>query len=395
MGCKMGRRLNLTRMVTSMAKFENKIGHLSRDPAWWTLTLINLAAWLLYWLFSLVVFYPFDRMTGQQHVGLLITYVTGYIISLGLLAFYQKTVLVRRSFTKIMTTLFFFSIGAAIIWLLLDDVLTTFLYRAEFRLNLPVLFGDRRAFCIRTFRYAVILLLWGGGLLLFKFYRQGDLQRLRVERARYYMQTTQLKMLRYQLTPHFMFNSLNSIRTLVRKNPDLATEMISELAEFLKYTLTNQKENWVPLECEIEIIRHYLRLEKIRFADKLLTEIDMHPDTRDKRVPILLLHPLVENAVKYGMQTSRMPLIIQLYSKMTGQNDLVIDVINSGSWVPPQDGLNPASTGTGLENVRQRLENVYTDNHKLEIVTSEKDRVFVRIVIFNAGTHHEMDCRYR
>jgi len=192
-------------------------------------------------------------------------------------------------------------------------------------------------------------------------------------------QKAQLQMLRYQLNPHFLFNSLNSIRALIDEDENAARDMLTELSEFLRYSLVSKNYSDVPLKLEMEAIQHYFEIEKKRYEDKIDVQVEMDPRAEDYPVLSFIIHPIVENAVKFGMQTSPKPLKIRLNAKVPNGN-LVIEVINSGKWIPPDEEQDKVGTGTGLENVRQRLENAFPGGYKMEIF--EKDRfVHVRLEI--------------
>ena len=190
----------------------------------------------------------------------------------------------------------------------------------------------------------------------------------------------ELKMLRYQLNPHFLFNSLNSASALISENPPQAERMINELSDFLRYSLVNTKIGAVKLKDEIEAIKNYLNIEQARFEEKLQINFDIAPEAENFSLPNFLLHPLVENAVKYGMQTSKLPLQIDI--KAGKKNDILfIEISNTGKW-HRSNGATPQSTGTqvGIENVRKRLEQFFPGKHQFQ--TSERDgKVFARLEI--------------
>ena len=188
-------------------------------------------------------------------------------------------------------------------------------------------------------------------------------------------------MLRYQLNPHFLFNALNSIRALVDENRKHAKEMITELSEFLRYSLNSKNFSDVPLKQELEAIRHYFKIEKKRYEEKLLVRYEVDPLAEEYPVLSFLIHPLVENAVKYGMQTSPMPLRIVIKSDV--RNDtLILEVCNSGYWIE-QDSEQAGQrdgTGIGLKNIRQRLENAFPESHHFEVIKND-DQVCIHIEI--------------
>jgi two-component system, LytTR family, sensor kinase len=185
----------------------------------------------------------------------------------------------------------------------------------------------------------------------------------------------QLQMLRYQINPHFLFNTLNTIRQMVEENKVVARKMITELSSFFRYSLS-QKENIDTFENEIIAIKNYFEIQKIRFEEKLVIIYDIDEQCYPVKLPFFIVLPLIENAVKYGLQTSKMPLTIKIVAKMNPH--LEINVQNTGrllSGVSGEDGTN-----TGIENIRKRLELCYPDNYSFSL--SERDSwVTAQIII--------------
>jgi len=174
----------------------------------------------------------------------------------------------------------------------------------------------------------------------------------------------QYEMLRYQLNPHFLFNTLSSLRALISEDNLKAKEIITKISEFLRYTLIENDNNEVPLLNEIEVIKNYLDLEKVRFEDELLVEFNIDPAAETCPIPIFLIHPLVENAIKHGMQTCPIPLKITISAKMI-DNILSVSVINTGTWI---ERRVKNSTGKGLENIKKRLEIFSPTHHYFEVI---------------------------
>ena len=148
--------------------------------------------------------------------------------------------------------------------------------------------------------------------------------------------------------------------------------MVTELAELLRYSLVSKNNGDVPFNEEITAIQHYFAIEQKRYEDNLKVSFDIDPLAEEYPIPSFLVHPLVENAVKYGMKTSKMPLEIWIKAKVI-ENQLLITVSNTGIWLQEDDDSRsrPAGTGTGLKNVKERLENRFSGNYTL--LTSEKD----------------------
>jgi hypothetical protein len=226
---------------------------------------------------------------------------------------------------------------------------------------------------IRSINYSVPLWLgWSSLYFGIKYWRDWEDEKYRAEKATTLARSAQLQMLRYQLNPHFLFNALNSVRALVGENKSDAKAMITELSEFLRYSLIHRDEERVPLREELDAIRHYLSVEKRRFEDKLDVRFTIDPQATEYPVLGFLLHPIVENAIKYGMKSSPLPLRIRIEASLRGE-DLHLSIMNSGSWLADtkRQAARHDGTGTGLANVRSRLENAYPGKHHLQV--GEKD----------------------
>jgi sensor histidine kinase YesM len=207
--------------------------------------------------------------------------------------------------------------------------------------------------------------------------QKAERQRHRAEEAESRLAQSRLQALRYQINPHFLFNILNSIDALAKQAPRKIPELIRELSRYLRFTLTEQAGGLVPLHLELDAITSYLKLEKIRFEENLEVEFITSPDCGQALVPELLLQPLVENAVKYGMKTSPLPLRIAIKcSTLTGKN-LEIEVANTGEWLGERDSGRDGN-GIGLLNLRQRLALLYPDASSLRL-ESRDGWVFARV----------------
>lgn len=171
--------------------------------------------------------------------------------------------------------------------------------------------------------------------------------------------SAQLAMLRYQLNPHFLFNTLNSISTLVLlKQTEPANAMLSRLSAFLRYTLANEPTGQVTLAQEIETLKLYLDIEKMRFEERLRPHFDIDPSVTEARVPSLILQPLVENAIKYAVTPKEDGADI-LVAAQRRDDTLWIEVTDSGPGLNIGDTRPTLSTGVGLANIRDRLAQAY------------------------------------
>jgi LytS/YehU family sensor histidine kinase len=174
---------------------------------------------------------------------------------------------------------------------------------------------------------------------------------------------TELKMLRSQINPHFLFNSLNSISSLTITDPERARDMVVKLSEFMRYALSRKNEQPVSLRSEIENLQLYLDVEKVRFGDKLTTEEIIENDCLDFKIPVMILQPLYENAVKYGVYESTETVNIKTQAENTNG---YVKITISNDYDP--SASSRGGTGTGLLNVSRRLELFYGNKASLKIM---------------------------
>jgi len=207
-------------------------------------------------------------------------------------------------------------------------------------------------------------------------------QRERLESA---ASSAQLAMLRYQLNPHFLFNTLNSISTLVLlKQTERANAMLARLSSFLRYTLANEPTAKVTLAQEVETLKLYLEIEKMRFEDRLRPHFRVESETIGARLPSLLLQPLIENAIKYAVTPAENGADIWITALREGQA-VRIEVADNGDGEGAELAASP-STGVGLANIRDRLAQAYGASHRFETKQNERGGFSVIVEIpFETG----------
>lgn len=296
-------------------------------------------------------------------------YPIPFLLSFGLRAIYKKYQVHRHSFIVIALIILILSAICGVIWVVEQEILSYCFYGQLFEEHL------KRQLFYQSYPF----IAWSVIYLSYKFYKELVVQKQNTEQALLLAKSAQLEMLKYQLNPHFLFNSLSSLRGLIGSEPAKAKEMVTHISEFLRYSLLEGKKNDVPLYKEIEIIEQYLSIEKIRFNEDLIVEFDIAPETKELNIPIFLIHPLVENSIKHGMQTSPLPLRVWIKSTLEA-NVLLIDVKNTGKWIAKDSKIEQGGTGTGLQNIKKRLEHAYPDSYSFEIV-KETDSVQVVIKI--------------
>jgi signal transduction histidine kinase len=202
--------------------------------------------------------------------------------------------------------------------------------------------------------------------------------------ARLAEEKARLEVLRYQLNPHFLFNSLNSIYTLVWSHSRPAGDLVRRLAEFCRMTLTRGPSETATLAEEFTMLRAYLDLESSRWQEQLQVEITLAPAAESLRLPPFLLLPLVENAIKYGGHTSPDLLRIRVTAHLEADGSTVIEVANSGTWVEPGTAPEVSSTNIGLENLRERLARHFPARHTFT-TTAQDGWVVARLTLSSSS----------
>jgi signal transduction histidine kinase len=212
-----------------------------------------------------------------------------------------------------------------------------------------------------------LLVCWSGLYFGIKYYETLQKQREEALQASALAQEAQVKMLRYQLNPHFMFNTLNAISTLILDGQGkVANQAIGRLSDFLRYTLDQDPMKKVTLRQELDALNLYLGIEKLRFGDRLKLEFDVDERAESALVPSLLLQPLVENAMKYAIAPREQGGSVTVIVGIEG-GTLRLAVADDGPGLAPALA-NGNGRGVGLRNTRERLMVLYGDAHSVEVV---------------------------
>jgi sensor histidine kinase YesM len=221
---------------------------------------------------------------------------------------------------------------------------------------------------------------WSALYYAINYYLQVEQQADRLERLEAQATSAQLAMLRYQLNPHFLFNTLNSISTLVLlKQTEPANAMLTRLSGFLRHTLVSQPGGKVTVAQEVETLKLYLDIERMRFEERLRAVFSIDPAAAEAVIPSFLLQPLVENAIKYAVSPQEEGARISLSAQLVGQR-LRLTVSDTGPGLRAKatratlpaamaGAGNTVSTGVGLANIRDRLAQAYGDDHVFDIRT--------------------------
>ncbi len=188
---------------------------------------------------------------------------------------------------------------------------------------------------------------------------QAELHQAQLGKA---LQTAELRLLKSQLNPHFLFNALNGLRSLIADEPARARDAVTHLARTLRYSLASGDEDLVSLERELEMVDDYLALESMRLADRLRVERDIAPETRTARIPAMLLQTLVENAIKHGIAALKPGGTVCITAQLV-EKELILRVVNPR----PNDTTNKTNQGVGLRNATERLRLLFGSRASLRL----------------------------
>ncbi|MEE4289230.1 MAG: histidine kinase [Erythrobacter sp.] len=330
----------------------------SKNRAFWNLQLAGWGgAFLLRAVTAITNGLPFNYL-----VLILATTITGFSISLVLSVIYRQLIGKRPLVTWGVTALVLF---VAVIVYGSIDVWAQSIYYGDTR---DATFAQR--FIGLSFIPLTLLGGWSALYYAINFFLTVERQADRLERLEAQATAAQLAMLRYQLNPHFLFNTLNSISTLVLlKQTEPANAMLTRLSGFLRHTLITQPGSQVTLEQEIETLQLYLDIERMRFEERLRTEFEIEEAALGARLPSMLLQPLIENSIKYAVGAQEEGARISLSARVIGQRlRLTVEDSGPGADLPPDATriAAPVSTGVGLANIRNRLVQAYGDAHLFE-----------------------------
>jgi LytS/YehU family sensor histidine kinase len=234
--------------------------------------------------------------------------------------------------------------------------------------------------CLVTiFNCAMIYIGWMGLYFfyhLFDRFNRSEIERLRLSS---YAKEAELRSLKSQLNPHFIFNSLNSLRALIEENPKRARQAVTQLANLLRYSLQSSQLETVPFEDELRIVNDYLALEQVRHEERLQVHLDIEPETLTLPIPPMLLQTLVENAVKYGISTRPAGGEIAIVARCEN-GSLRLRVSNPGDLVNAGRERG-ASTGLGLRNAAERLRLLFGDSASLQLRAETSELVIAEAFV--------------
>ena len=331
---------------------------------------VRLIVWWLVWLFlalgqSLLFYFAYGSFINISLIDSIVSLLIYSGIALSLWYPFRFFNTGKTRPTVLISNLVASGAFSVALWVLITKfVMTTVLPEQN----------NYEAYWVATFPYRVGTGVFIYGLVILTYYLFVSLSNLSEKNAKEaklesLVKETELKMLRSQINPHFLFNSLNSISSLTITDPERAREMVVKLSEFMRYALSRKDEQPVSLQNELENLRLYLDIEKIRFGEKLTTEENIETNCLDFKIPVLLLQPLYENAVKHGVYESTESVRIITNAKIING---YIEITISNNYYPAPSIKR--GTGTGLINVTRRLELFY--GSKASIITTKENGIY-------------------
>lgn len=216
----------------------------------------------------------------------------------------------------------------------------------------------------------VIYLLTMSACVAFAHFRKSQERERRAIELEAHLAQAQLQLLRMQINPHFLFNTLNAISTLVHTSPDTADEMITDLSELFRFSLESSNDQEIPLSRELELLRRYLAIEQRRFGQRLEIEQNADPEILDALVPPLILQPIVENAIRHGIETQTGFGRIAIYARRNG-NQVKLSVGDNGKKPFNASIKEDKPHGIGLANTRARLHQLYGNEQSFSIFNGD------------------------
>ncbi|MCU4677540.1 histidine kinase [Catenovulum sp. 2E275] len=345
---------------------------ISQRRQFWTL---QISGWMAY---ALIVFFaivhpqfedPDFNLAGQL-LNLLVETLSGFTLS------YLQWLLIRRIVhLPLKQTLFLSFFSAAVLGLIYNVIKLScykvIVYQQHWNQAWNMLeFGGWLLFSLTT------MFVWTAIFFIMLYNTKLQKEHEMLLRAQTSAKDAQLQMLRYQLNPHFMFNTMNAISTLIYKNEnDKANDMLDKLCEFLRYTLDKNTKPQTTLNKELELLELYLSCEKIRFGERLQLVMQIEPQVLSCKLPSMLLQPLVENSIKYAIEPRKEAGCIEITAKAQGER-LLLMVADNG--YGQSEKVNQGF-GIGMSNTKARLDAMF--NGDFEIQMTENDNKGTSVLI--------------
>jgi len=352
------------------------INRMNRKKAYW---ISQISGWSVFAIANIVVSASFDYFSWERTIellylcfcGILLTHIFRDIIKKnGWLSLTLKKIIPRILIANIIMGIILFFLFAVINISVGSIGITHF--------KVAYILAD-------VFRLSSTVLLWTliyFAVHYFENYRQAQIESLIWEAA---VKDFELKTLKSQLNPHFMFNALNSIRALIGVDPNIAQTAVTKLSNILRYSLTMERIETVPFGKEMQTVSDYLELETIRFEERLKYKIDLDPKSLNVEIPPMMIQTLVENGIKHGISKRTEGGEIGIRSDVL-DSFLHIKIKNNGQI--SSDAVQKAK-GFGISNTKHRLHLLYGEQASFSIINKSENEVLAEIIIPTGGIKNE------
>ncbi|MDH5380927.1 MAG: histidine kinase [Cyclobacteriaceae bacterium] len=349
----------------------------NENHLYWTLQFVGWGTFFLIFSGFGLIWYQLDWKTVVNYLNIS---VFGFIISHFYHIYIKQNRWQKLPIGKLALRIFTASLILSILWQATILPVTFILFKES--ANFSVAFVT-----MLTVNLFIVFLIWNLIYFfykLFRFYKESEVEKWRLNTA---AKDAQLIALKSQINPHFIFNSLNNIRSLVIENPEKARDMITHLSGLLRYSIQFSNIEKVTIKDEIDIVRNYLNLESIQFEDRLRFTIEIEEETLNKKIPPMSVQILVENAIKHGISKLPEGGIVNISCKII-ENEMVVEVTNTGYFLEA-DPHKPNS-GIGIKNTTERLKLLFGKFSKLTLRNHEEGFVSAKFTIpLNKITDYE------
>ncbi len=339
----------------------------TRDRQFWFLQVVG---WLGYFIAAYLGALAHEKPTSYYTV-LATAAIAGFALSVGLRYLYRP--LWNKPPVVIIGGVLGLSYATALVWTMARNHVFWNIYKPEYEPDSALMYISGVTGGLYVF------LCWSGLYFGIKYYQMLQQQKEQTLKAQALAHESQLKMLRYQLNPHFLFNTLNAISTLILdQDHTTANRAVTRLSDFLRYTLHNDPMQKVTLAQELRSTNLYLDIEKVRFQDRLHIDLDVDDEAMRALIPSLITQPIIENAVKYAIAPREEGGTLRISGHIVGGR-LILELEDDGPGIDAEHPDGTRSCGVGLKNIRERLRQVYGDDFSFELTRARPQGLRVMI----------------
>lgn len=352
----------------------------NKNLLFWALQLWGWSAWAVTTYLG-VAFVEVAPTGYPMYLGIIAT--IGMVLTLPVRYVYTFTwdnTAVSRAFVVLIASYF-----SGLVWLFLRRKIFFTMFPEDAAKMIAKAQSEWIMFFEGSLQAGSVMLVWSALYFGIKYYLLSQEEKQRYLAAMGRAHQAQLKMLRYQLNPHFLFNTLNAISTLILDQDNkTANEMVSKLSGFLRYSLESDPMREVSVKDEVASMMLYLEIEKVRFGERLNLEVFVADEAANASMPSMLLQPLIENSIKYAIAKSVEGGTIRI-TALRQRDFLQLSVVDDGPGVEQKQDLLVSGTGVGIKNIQGRLKELYGDNQFCELRPSEPRGL---TVVINLPFHH-------